>query len=285
MMTDAPLTISVLGCGWLGLPLARYLRDAGWRVRGSTTDADNVPSLVASGVEPFILRCDPELRGDGLTDFFQSRVLFLNLPFTRQLADPGIYRARIESVVSRARAGKTRWVIFASSTSVYPDDMIVATEDADFFPDNPRSEILRGIERGLLESEYFDTTVIRFAGLYGPGRPFGGFLSGRGNLSRGRAPVNLIHLDDCLGVVGAVLGKGARNDIFNACGDSHPSRKDLYTKAALFSGLPAPEFSDDNRPASGKIVSNQKVKDRLGYRFSHPDPLKEVGLQSGQLGS
>lgn len=276
MMTEHLLTISVLGCGWLGLPLARDLRGAGWRVRGSTTDADNVPSLVSSGVEPFVLRGDPELRGEGLSDFFQSRVLFVNIPFTRQLSDPGIYRAQVKSAMSHAQAGRTRWVIFASSTSVYPDEITVAAEDADFFGDNPRSKILRGIERDLLESEYFDATVIRFAGLYGPGRPIGKFLSGRKNLSRGQAPVNLVHLDDCLGIVRAVLEKEARNEIFNACGDGHPSRKDLYTAAALFSGLPAPEFSDDNQPVSGKIVSNQKVKDRLGYKFSHSDPLNDL---------
>lgn len=34
-------TVSILGCGWLGLPLAEQLLAEGYSVKGSTTRAEN----------------------------------------------------------------------------------------------------------------------------------------------------------------------------------------------------------------------------------------------------
>ena len=61
-------------------------------------------------------------------------------------------------------------------------------------------------------------------------------------------------------------------EIFNVCADKHPDRKTFYTKQALQQGLEPPTFSA-NIQGDFKIVSNQKLKDHLGYDFIHPDPM------------
>ena len=38
-------TITILGCGWLGLPLAKALVKAGYQVKGSTTREENLETL------------------------------------------------------------------------------------------------------------------------------------------------------------------------------------------------------------------------------------------------
>lgn len=267
------MTISILGCGWLGLPLAQFLMKHGWSVQGSTTDSAKLPLLKYFGICPYVLTCSPELTGENFLNFFESRILFLNIPFRRQMPDPEFYRAQIDSVVKYAVQGGVDWIIFASSTSVYPEATILAREEDALFPDTQRAQVLYNVEQMLLKNSHFDSTIIRFAGLFGPGRPIGKFMSGKVNLANGQAPVNLIHLDDCLGIILAILAHNARRNIFNACTDEHPARQELYTAAAKGLGILLPEFSKNQTSVSGKIVCNQKVKDVLNYRFVHPDPL------------
>lgn len=266
-------TMSILGCGWLGFPLAQVLIERGWTVRGSTTNSAKLSSLKSRGIQPFLISVSPELTGDQHGSFFESRILFLNIPFRRQMPDPGFYRAQMDSVVKVALRGGVDWVIFASSTSIYPQATALAREDDPFCPDTERSKILYEIEHMLLNHSDFDATIIRFAGLFGPGRPIGKFMSGKANLTSPQAPVNLIHRDDCLGIILAILEHNARQDVFNACADEHPVRQELYSAAAKTLGIPLPQFSLDHPLVAGKIVCNQKVKDVLDYQFVHPDPL------------
>ncbi|WP_396187155.1 hypothetical protein [Flavobacterium sp.] len=47
--------ISILGCGWLGLPLAKALLENGFAVKGSTTSQEKLSVLENSGIQPFII--------------------------------------------------------------------------------------------------------------------------------------------------------------------------------------------------------------------------------------
>lgn len=265
-------TVSVLGCGWLGLPLAQRLVREGYLVKGSTTRPEKLPILERSNITPFLIQCLPGIHGRDLKVFFQSSVLFLNIPFRRNLADPSDYQRQIESVILHARSSPIEFVIFAGSTSVYPDSMPDAREDAPFIPDNRRARVLYDIEQSLLGNSHFQATVIRFGGLYGGTRKIGGFLAEKKEVQGGDRPVNLIHRDDCIEIVVRIIAQDIRGEILNACSDGHPTRRELYTKAALRIGLDPPQFEEEP-PASHKIVRNGKLKKLLNYTFQHPDPL------------
>jgi 3-hydroxyisobutyrate dehydrogenase-like beta-hydroxyacid dehydrogenase len=47
--------ISILGCGWLGLPLAKALLENGFAVKGSTTSQEKLSVLENSGIQPFLI--------------------------------------------------------------------------------------------------------------------------------------------------------------------------------------------------------------------------------------
>ena len=265
--------ISILGCGWLGLPLAKHLVKRNYSVNGSTTTAEKCESLKASKITPYLLTAAPNLTGENIDDFFQSRVLFLNIPFRRALEDPNYYKQQIDSIIPHIEASSIDFVIFASSTSVYPASSKQTLEDEPMTPDNPRSKTLRLIEQALMDNTNFKTTIVRFAGMYGQTRKISQILAGRTGLAHGMSPVNLIHLDDCVAIVMELIERDIRNEILNACSDGHPTRKDIYTKAARHYGLVPPQFTDE--PSSRlKIVNNEKIKEKLKYTFLHPDPLQ-----------
>ena len=77
-------TITILGCGWLGLPLAKALVEAGYPVKGSTTNEENLETLRDAGLEPFLVQLDPEVNGEDITDFLHSDILIVNIPPERR---------------------------------------------------------------------------------------------------------------------------------------------------------------------------------------------------------
>lgn len=269
-----PKTISILGCGWLGLPLGAYLAERGHRVRGSTTTPEKRERLAAAGIEPYLLRLDPERPHLDAGAFFEADVLFLNVPPPRRRPDVLAYHlAQVDLVREAVRTAGAGFVVFASSTSVYPELNREVTEDEAGGVDSETGQALLAAERLLLEDPAFETTVLRFAGLYGGDRQPGRWLAGRRNVDNGGAPVNLVHRDDAIAVVMTIIEQDVRGDVFNVCTDAHPTRAELYTHKARQLGLDPPVFADASA-TSFKIVSNEKLKARLDYRFVHPDPME-----------
>ncbi len=266
-------SISVLGCGWLGLPLASRFVIDGFVVKGSTTSQAKLETLKLCGIKPYELAFNPSLNGF-VGDFFASRILFLNIPFRRDLLNPSIYQEQITNAVDAfARAGG-RWVIFASSTLVYPDQAGLINagwqEDQALVPQGDRANLLYAVERQLLADKRIDVTIVRFAGLYGPNRELKNFM-GRAAHKVGESRVNLIHLDDSIGLIREIVARDGRNQVFNAVSDGHPLRQELYEAIARSEKLPVISFAKGQ--GLNKIVSNAKAKAVLEYRFKFPDPM------------
>lgn len=263
-------TISILGCGWLGLPLANYLIGKGYKVKGSTRTRSELEVIKSHGIEPFYLVLDPDLRGDNVDDFFNCDVLVVNFPPERR-DDIALYHpAQIRSLIASIESSPVKKVLFVSSTSVYPDLGREVSEDDNAPPEKPSGIALLEAERLLRQSTRFETTIIRFGGLIGYDRMPGRFLAGRKGITGGNAPVNLIHRDDCLGIINRIIELSAWGETFNACADEHPLRKEYYTAQALKLGLDPPGFKDGG--GGFKIIRSDKLKKRLEYRFKYPDP-------------
>gem|GEM_PF-4555050 len=49
-------TISIIGCGWLGLPLAEFLVQKGYLIKGSTTREEKLDQLKSKGIQPFLFK-------------------------------------------------------------------------------------------------------------------------------------------------------------------------------------------------------------------------------------
>ncbi len=276
------MNVSILGCGWLGLPLAKSLREEGHSVKGSTTSKDKIDALSSRGVEPFLIVLDPDLNCEDCDTFWNSDLLILNIPPGRGNENVKEYHtAQVQSVIEQLRSSSISRVIFISSTSVYPDRPGIVEEDDAIAgrAGRPSGNALLEAEKLLLDEDSFSTTVIRFGGLYGYDRHPAKYLAGRNGLEKGNAPVNLIHRDDCIGIVRKVIEGDVENEIFNAVSDGHPPRKMYYRVAAERLGLQAPTFKTSDEK-DYKVVSNRKLKEKLDYFFQHPNPLNLKSMAS-----
>ena len=270
-----PTTVAVLGCGWLGLPLAKALVAEGYAVNGSTTTPTQLLTLRDAGIRPYLLRLGPEfsqIDADSLHALLAGAdVLVLNVP--PRAAAAGAYPALLRPVGSAVAAAGVRHVLFVSSTSVYPNENRLMREgDAVSSPDAP-SDLLRAEGQFTPRWGQWLTTVVRLGGLFGPERPPGRFLAGRHGLQQGNAPVNLIHLDDCVGLLLHIIREKAWGYTFNACAGQHPPRRAFYPAAAEALGLEAPTFQPETAETSGKTIDSSLLRQVTGYQFRHDNVL------------
>lgn len=269
------MKISILGCGWLGLPLARNLLKKNHLVKGSTTTSSKLSTLEEEGIEPYLITFNPELEGNNCSSFWNSDVLVLNIPPGRSRENTiEFHTAQIQSVIDHIRVSTIGRVIFISSTSVYPESPGVVKESDTVAGKAARDSgnALLQAEAKLKENKEFDTTIIRFGGLYGYDRHPVKYLAGKQNLEKAKAPVNLIHRDDCIQITDQIIEEEITGEIFNAVSDGHPPRKMYYRAAAKAMGLEPPTFKKDTEK-NYKVVSNRKLKEKLGYHFKHPNPM------------
>ena len=258
--------ISILGCGWLGFPLAKALTQTGYQVNGSTTHPEKLSLLREEGIHPYLIDLNPTFHGS--KGFFESDLVIINLPPRNRNEDSSFHQKQLLSVRENMILSGVSKVIFVSSTAVYPDlNRVVTEEDATTESLSRAGISLLQMERIFTEVPTLQSTIIRFGGLYGPGRHPGRFLAGKKQLDGGNNPVNMIHLDDCIGIIQTIIRDHHWNQTFNACSPKRQTRAEFYTLAAKDLGVEIPGFSQVTKPY--KEVSSEKMLSQTGYKFFH----------------
>lgn len=262
-------TISILGCGWYGLPLGKKLVSLGYPVKGSTTNESKFNLLQAEGIKPYLVQIVDKENSLCPPEFLDAEVLILNIPPKRRDDIEEYYFRQMQALLGFIQNSKIKKIIFISSTSVYPDNNTHTDESFDLVPDKPSGKALLKAEKLFWNYKKLNILILRFAGLIGNDRNPGRFLAEKRELRDGNAPVNLVHLEDCIAITLLCMQKEYYGEIFNVCANEHPRRKDYYRKAALQLGLKPPEFLLEEKSTPYKIVSNDKLKKVLGYQYSH----------------
>ena len=262
--------ISILGCGWLGIPLAKSLLEKGFSVNGSTTSLEKISALKSNGIQAFQIELsETEIKGEIDTFLKNSEILIIDIPPKLRSVLSENFVKKIQNLIPFIEKVKIKKVIFISSTSVYSDASSTALRVTESTKPNPETESgkqLLATEILLQSNENFKTTVVRFGGLIGDDRHPIHFLAGRKNIENPEAPINLIHQKDCIGIIEAIIKQECWNETFNAVASFHPTRTAYYTQKAIELGLLLPEFVN-SKIAVGKIVLSDKVKKVLDYHF------------------
>ena len=259
--------ISILGCGWLGLPLAKSLINKGFSVKGSTTSEAKLAVLESANIKAHSIRLtENEVMGNMEAFLSESEILIIDIPPKLRGDGAEHFVTKIGTLIPFIEKSPINNVVFISSTSVYADDNTIVTENSQPEPDTESGRQLLATEKLLQANTKFQTTVIRFGGLIGANRHPIHFLAGRKNLENPEAPINLIHQNDCIGIIEAVIAQNAKGEVFNAVAPYHPSRKEYYTQKAVALGLPLPEFEEE-KASVGKIIASEKTSLMLNYSF------------------
>lgn len=261
--------ISIIGCGWLGLPLAKHLLKDGYRIKGSTTSIEKLEALNAAGIEAFYVETGAEgIKGEIENCLAGSEVLIINMPPGLRRNPEADFVKQIDLFVDYIEKSSVEKVLFISSTSVYAeeDSIPVISEESGPNPTTESGKQLVSVETLLKHNPHFKTTILRFAGLFGEDRDPARYMSGQINLKDPNGPVNLIHLKDCIGIIREIIDQNSWNKTFNAATEPHPSRQEYYTSVCTTLKLPLPQF-DTSGFSKGKQINSQKLIQMLGYEF------------------
>ncbi|MFT3794631.1 NAD(P)H-binding protein [Flavobacterium sp.] len=254
-------TISILGCGWLGIPLAETLIDKGFLVKGSTTSQAKIKPLETKGIQMFQVSLEADAVEGDIDNFLKgSEVLIIDIPPRFHFSQ------KIATLVPFIQSSGIQKVLLVNSISIYADSDTVITEDQIPNPKTDKSHQLFAAENTLQNQTGFQTTVLRFAGLVDEKRHPVKYLAGEQNLENPDAPVNLIHKQDCIGIILKIIETGTWGEVFNAAAPFHPTREKYYTQKAQQFHLAAPQF-DHSKKSSGKTIDSSKLQRMLHYEF------------------
>lgn len=249
------LEISILGCGWLGMPLAFSLMKKGFKVNGSTTSVNKLKTLENEGITPYLIDLD-NLENNS-SNFLNVEVLIIAVT-TKNIDN-------FKKLIQKIEKSQVEKVLFVSSTSVYNNSNQTVTEETPI-KDCP----LGNIEQLFKENTSFKTTILRFGGLFGYNRIPANFIPSNREIKNPEGFINFINRDDCISIIEQIILKNVWGEILNACADSHPKRRDFYTLENHKLGRKTPLF-DENSINEYKIISSKKLKRLLNYSFSYSD--------------
>lgn len=268
----AQKTVSIIGCGWLGIPLAEKLLATGYTVKGSTTSVDKVSMLRQKGIDAYLLSLNPEPVGN-LSALLQTDILIIDIPPKAGKMGGTFHPEQIHHLTNAVRQSTVAHIIYVSSTSVYPELSRVVVEEDVKTPTESAAP-------GLVQAEQYIeqltpnrlTTILRCGGLMGYDRIPGKYVAGR-TVDSGAVPVNYLHQDDAVGLLVEIISLGLTG-MYNAVAPEHPTREAIYRKSCADFGYQLPTFVTPEKPVSYKTISVEKLVQATNYQFHYPHPLQ-----------
>jgi len=274
------MRVLVVGCGYVGLPLAVELKRRGHEVFGMRRS--NAESLLAAGIKPLLA---------DITQLVSFNDLPRDFDWVVNCAASGgggaddyrrIYLDGNRNLISWLAGSPIKKFVYTSSTSVYAqNDGLIVNENSTTDPEAETARVLVEAEKLLLSAarQDFPAVVLRVAGIYGPerGHAFKQFLHGEAVIEHdGGRFLNMIHRDDVIGCIIAALENGRPGEVYNAV-DSEPVSQLRFFEwlaAELKRPLPPKVTSDEKtvrkRGVTNKRVSNAKLLAELKYSFLFP---------------
>ncbi|MDZ4309374.1 MAG: SDR family oxidoreductase [Cypionkella sp.] len=263
-------TLLSLGHGYSAAALAARLIPQGWRVIGTTREADRIAALRDQGVEALLWPCEIGAALDQATHILASAA-------PDGSGDPFLHACR-----DQIMAARPEWVGYLSTTAVYGDHQGGWVDETT--PVNPQSA--RAVARVLAERQWLASglpvQVFRLAGIYGPGRgPFEKVRDGTARrVIKANQVFSRIHVED---IAATLLGSILHPDpgaIYNVCDDNPAPPEDVLTYAAALLGLPEPptvRFEEAKMTpmqvsfySESKRVRNDRIKRDLGVKLAYP---------------
>ncbi len=252
----------IAGFGDLGQRLAASLSDAAWQVHALRRSEGP-----ASGSVIFH-RADltrPDSLADLPTDL--DAIVYQATPSERS---PAAYRAiyvdGMQNLLAQTSASQ---LIMVSSTAVYgQDDGQWVDEDSDTEPAAFNGRILLQAEQIALSA---GGQVVRFSGIYGPGRDalIRRVRAGQARCSQQVAQwTNRIHADDAAAVLAHILARPELGPVICASDDRPSPRCEVIDWLAEQMGCPRPRREDQD--GAGKRVRNALLRGS-GFEFTYPD--------------
>jgi nucleoside-diphosphate-sugar epimerase len=263
----------IVGCGYVGKPLADRLIHQGWSVGAVVKSRESYQRLAGGELTVFKGDVSDAAFWNGLTADWDCIVYCPStggggIEAYQQIHDVGLSHC-LQWMKPQAR------LIYTSSTSVY------GQTDGEWVDESSPTEPLSESGAELVKAERrvcgAGQIVLRLGGIYGPDR---GVLLKRLRESKGMIPeahpkwLNLICLNDILAAIQHGLeGRLKASEVYNVIDSEPASYREIYRWLCQQLNLPLPPTGTPDyfgkRGMTNKRVSNQKLRD-AGWAPDYP---------------
>lgn len=262
--------IGIVGCGWLGTPVALQLLKGGHEIYGTTTTLNKKSILNNIGLLNISVGLfDLDWVGESISWLEEIDVLIINFPPSKRNSS-NAHLEQIKSLVSKIH--KNAKIIYTSSTSIYKEENKEVFEGEITNLESSASEKLYLAEEFLLNNFKERTTILRLGGLTGWNRNLAKFFAGKTQIKGGNMPVNLVHGEDAKRAILHVINTNCWGEIFNIVATKHPLKRDFYTALCEKNNMLLPDFENLENCEKFKIVNSYKFQLRTGFKYSYPNP-------------
>lgn len=270
------MKVLILGCGYTGSWLARFLVQQNIAVTVTTRDGTTADDLQVD-CYPFRYESTETLALLPLEALAGVTHVLNSIPPNHQGVDPVV-----ACLIPALETLELQWFGYLSTTGVYGDAKGAwVDETTPLHPQNKRSLHRVAAERAFLNSK-LPTHIFRLPGIYGPGRSIFDRMAA-GTAKRVHRPGHVfcrIHVEDILRTLWASMQQPHPPVIYNVCDDQPTEPSNLIVEAAQLLGIAPPEaisFEEVQMTAisasfwrESRKVSNQKIKTELGIRLQYP---------------
>jgi len=264
--------ILIVGCGSIGAQLAEILTTKGHQVVGLKR---NPPaSAFTTGVEYFKADINSTDSLKALSLDFEFVYFIVSPDGRNQESYEAIYKTGLNNVLAHfAQNVVTPQWFFVSSTSVYGQTQGEWVDETSITcPENITSRLIREAEQRLIALNAYHV-LVRFSGIYGPGREYLLRLARQAPSIQQDPPyyTNRIHQTDCVGVLVFLLecrlAGMALESCYIASDDDPATTWEVMSWLAERLSCSLPFVKTMEQDASmNKRCNNQRLK-ALGYQF------------------
>jgi nucleoside-diphosphate-sugar epimerase len=272
-------TVTIIGAGWLGLPLAYDLKEQGHPVFASRTSENGALELTTQGLNGFCYQSGdttaPELAKILIEQ--QAKIVIGCFPPGFRQNKSNQYVRHWSALAEQSKQAGIEKLIMISSTGVYPDIPETMTEEkasfrlaqeANTFGD--KSRILLAAEQAVMDSG-LDYVILRCSGLFGPQRHPSRFVRNLKQVSR-RAPANMVHQTDVIRAITFAI-EHLSCSVVNVTTPETVSKARFYQAALKFAGVdtPMPQLTE----TSDKLISSEKLC-QAGFKYRFETTLEAL---------
>ena len=256
------MKIIIVGYGWLGRQLALPLQQDGHQLFVTRRSEDGLADLPATlkGLQLDLQQADLTENKQLLELFNDALVLCAIAPGRSASWDN--YHNSLQNLYLLIRQAQSRAIVHFSSTGIYQGNVGAVDECTELQLHLPKVQLLSAGEQALQQFQHCIT--LRLAGLMGPGRHPGKSVAGK-TLPAPQAPVNMLHSDDILYAVRAlILKQDWQSDVFNLSSPAFVSREAFYKCAVA---LASSEVSFSTEAVPSRRVTSEKFIRRFDFQY------------------
>ena len=258
--------IGIIGCGWLGLPLAKELISNNYKVKGSTTTKEKLEILKNEGIDAYLIDVAENSISDSFDSFLHELdILIINIPPKIRKEANNSYSDKIKKLIKESN--KVKNILFISSTSVYGSKQGKVDSNTIACPDSINGEEILKTEN-IIKNR--NNTILRFGGLIGQGRNPLKYLIQKEEILNSDAPINYIHLIDCIGIISSIISKEKWGKTYSAVAPFHPSKKEYYNTVCDIKKINRLNFSN-KKTETNKEINDDSIQYELDYIYKFSD--------------